>query len=177
MSNELNDRLTRDLGEEERFLLRVAAVLDTSVQSLPPALIDDLDRARHAAMLGQQDVNHHEPGQQAIVQTLEDSAGQLPAGIHARLDSIRAKAMQRARETSGRPGWQERFSGLALPASAFASVCVLVVALAVFRQPEPQELMPVLVADDALLLASEVELELYENLEFYQWLADNGLQY
>ena len=182
MSNELKGRLTKDLGEEERFLLRVAAVLDNSLQDLPPTVTERLDRARDAAMLRRQDVGRHEFAQQTIVQALNDSAGQLPPGIQGRLDTIRAKAMRRAHEVSGekavsRPGWQERFSSLALPASAFASVCVLFVALAIFRQPEPQELMPELAADDGLLLASEAELELYENLEFYQWLADNGLQY
>lgn len=182
MSNELNDRLTKDLGEEERLLLRVAAVLDNSLQDLPPAVLASLDAARYVAMLRQQDASHHEPGQRTIVQALDDSAGQLPPGVQVRLDTIRANAMRRAREISGatavsRSGWQERFRSLALPASAFASVCVLFVALAMFRQPEPQDVMPVLVTDNALLLASEAELELYENLEFYQWLADNGLQY
>ncbi|MCP5358989.1 MAG: DUF3619 family protein [Pseudomonadales bacterium] len=182
MSSELNDRLTKDLSEEERFLLKVGAVLDNSLPRTPPALVARLDSARHAAMLQVRDSRGCEVAQQNIVQTLDDSAEHLSPEIKSRLDAIRGLAMQRARESSGglvRAGrqWQDWFRSLALPASAFASVCVLVITVAVFRQPDPQETMPELVADNALLLASDEDLELYENLEFYQWLADNGLQY
>lgn len=182
MSSELNDRLTRDLSEEERFLLKVGAVLDNSLHQMPPALMACLDAGRQRALMQAQDSRGSGIGEQTIVQTLDDSAEQLSPEIKARLDGIRAAAMQRARDASAGkkrvPGqWQDWIRSLALPASAFASVCVLVITVAVFRQPEPQELIPELVADNALLLASEEELELYENLEFYQWLADNGMQY
>jgi len=36
--------------------------------------------------------------------------------------------------------------------------------------------LPVVLSEDGLLIASADELELYQNLEFYQWLADSGLQ-
>lgn len=182
MSSELKQTLTKDLSDEERFLLKVGAVLDNSVPHTPSTLMARLNSARHAAMLQAHDVRGCEAAQQTIVQTLDGSAEHLSPEIRSRLDAIRGLAMQRARESSGgrvRAGgqWRDWFRSLALPASAFASVCVLVITVAVFRQPEQQDTMPVLVADNVLLLASEEDLELYENLEFYQWLADNGLQY
>jgi hypothetical protein len=40
---------------------------------------------------------------------------------------------------------------------------------------DPDEVMPAAMNEEGLVLASADDLELYENLEFYQWLADNGL--
>ncbi len=188
MSREWKDQLTKDLSDDERFVLRVAAMLDASLPALPPQVSRKLDSARHAAMMqawgGPESMAHTPSG---IAKALDDSAESLPPQVKARLDAMRHAAMAQARGARHQQtrwqqlkGWVASMATLprvAVPAGAFASVSVLVIALTVFDQGDMPEVMPLALAEDALLLASEEEMELYQNLEFYQWLADNGLQY
>ena len=146
-------------SEEARFLAKVVRRLDGSLAHLPQGIEGRLDSVRQAVML-------------------QASEPQIPESVTMRLDEIRAAAMQRASAARQANGpWWRRWSpqGFAVPMSAFASLCVLVTTLAIFNLSGTPATMPLVVAENSLVLASEDEIELYENLEFYQWLADNGL--
>lgn len=175
MNREFDADMISGLSEEERFVLQVAAVLDSSLGVLSPFEQAQLDAARRSALLraGQAPEQYS-----TLARTLSTSAEQIPDDILSRLDGIRSQAIAKARErqrleTSSRLHWD----WLRLPraAGAFASICVLVATLAVFNTGENPDVMPVALSEDGLLIASADELELYQNFEFYQWLAENGL--
>ncbi len=162
---------------EQRLLKKATAVLDDSLVANSPVVMRQLDAARHAALLRAWQPMH---GQDGITQTLDESAQQLPNEINKRLDAIRQQAIARGRpERTEIPAswlnnlWPPR--GYAIPGSAFAFSCLLVTALTLFPTQSPQEAMPLVVAEDDLVIMPDQELELYENLDFYQWLADSGL--
>lgn len=168
--------------DDERFNARAAAALDSSIEELPPRIEARLDSMRSTALA--RVVGHDAFIRSAgVVLASEETAEGLPPFVSARLDDIRAKALQRAarqlEQKSQVTGWS-LLSGLlnprmGIPAGAFASVCVLVTTLTLFTVRAPDEVMPVAMNEEGLVLASADDLELYENLEFYQWLADNGL--
>ncbi len=165
---------------DERFLRQVVSVLNNSLSELSLREMAQLNQARMAATTRQ-------PVDMARELTM--SRGELPPDVTFRLDAIRAEALQRAQAQLRRGKSREAsqgplgrlFIGYGMPVSAFASVCVLVTALAVFNlrdnMREGLDPLPLVVIEDSVLLASEEDIELYENLEFYQWLAENGLQY
>jgi hypothetical protein len=181
MSKELDAELTGGLSDEERFVLRVAAELDTSLSILTPAQRARLDAARRESLERVSvPVAAESDGHPALARTLSDSAEQIPAHVRGRLDEIRAQTMLRARdaqrtESMGRQWWRLPRE-FAVPAGAFASVCMLVTTLAIYLPGDDPEVLPVPLSEDGLLITTADELELYQNLEFYQWLADNGLQ-
>ncbi len=186
MEQETNGKLI-DEQDNERFAARVATMLDRSVEGLPPRIEARLDTMRSAALARL--VEHDAFVQSAgMVLSDENAAGGLPPAVAARLDDIRAQALQRAvRQLGQKPqarAWSVLGSllnpsllnpRLGIPAGAFASVCVLVTTITLFSVREPDVAMPVAMNEEGLVLASADDLELYENLEFYQWLADNGL--
>jgi len=162
---------------DQRMLDKAVAVLDDSLEASSPTVMKRLDAARHAAMLRAWQPMHSEEG---ITQTLDQSAQQLPADINERLDAIRQQAIARGRSAKNDTSaswlgglWPPK--GYAIPGSAFAFSCLLVTAITLFPAQSPQEEMPLVVAENDLVLVPDQELELYENLEFYQWLADAGL--
>ncbi len=181
MSREFDAELTGGLSDEERFVLRVAAELDTSLASLTPAQCARLDAARRESLARVSvPVAPDSGGHPALARTLSDSAEQIPADVRRRLDGIRAQAMLRARdahkaESRDRPWWRLPRE-FAVPAGAFASVCMLVTSFVIYSPGNVPEVLPVALSEDGLLITSADELELYQNLDFYQWLADNGLQ-
>ncbi|MES3007720.1 MAG: DUF3619 family protein [Pseudomonadota bacterium] len=175
-------------GSDERFVRRVAAMLDSSVETLPPHIEARLDSMRSTALTR---VSEHAVFVQSAESILsgEEHVDGLPIAVRERLDGIRAQALQRAAltlearssSTGSRlavsPQWAARLfgPGLKVPAGAFASVCVLVTTLAVFTVRDAEDVIPPAMSEEGLVLASAEEIELYENLEFYQWLAENGL--
>jgi hypothetical protein len=175
--------LMTGIGDEERFVRRVAAELENSLGCLSALEQVRLDAARRASLLraGLESVGQP-ASHSAFARALDESAERIPDDVRKRLDAIRAQAIARARvDRNSAEGSRTPFSwrlprALAVPAGAFASVCVLVTTLALFSTAEVPEVLPVAVSEDGLLIASAEELELYQNLEFYQWLADNGLQ-
>jgi len=184
MSREFETDLTGGLSDEERFVLRVAAELDASLSVLTSLERAQLDAARHSALRHAGiDLATHASAPSAHARVLlTGSAEQLPSDIRQRLDDIRAQAMCKARATQRERSvpqivqWLRMQRTFAVPAGAFASVCVLLTTLAIFTPSEIPDVLPVALSEDGLLIASAEELELYQNLEFYQWLADNGLQ-
>lgn len=181
MEQETNGKLI-DEQDNERFAARVATMLDRSVEGLPPRIEARLDTMRSAALARL--VEHDAFVQSAgMVLSDENAAGGLPPAVAARLDDIRAQALQRAARQLGEKPQSRAWSvlgsllnpRLGIPAGAFASVCVLVTTITLFSVREPDVAIPVAMNEEGLVLASADDLELYENLEFYQWLADNGL--
>lgn len=87
-----------------------------------------------------------------------------------KLDQVTANSIRRVRELalSGKTG---RYTGLRIPAFALASVCIAVIIYVIL----PENSQPVLEVDDFEMLSSTDTIELYEDLEFYQWLEDNDL--
>ena len=106
---------------------------------------------------------------------LDESVSELDAATLSRLEQARRHALS-AGAQSQRQRWRTR--GLTgrpagdwlVPAGALASVVATVFALAVMVA-EPENGLTRQVEDLDLLTAGE-ELELYENLEFYQWLEE-----
>ena len=163
----------QEMNADKQFLCKVSAALDNSLDGDALLIMQRLDAARHAAMLR---VWRPDGQQEALVQTLSDSTQELPANVSLRLDAIRQQAMARAK-----PGpWFARIwppSGFAIPASALAFSCLLVTAITLFSGQNQLEAMPFVIAENELMAVSEQELELYENLEFYQWLSETGVSY
>ena len=172
--------------KEARFLAKVVQTLDSSLVHLPVEFEERLSSARQAALLQAPQLDSEGGAVTSdFAWALKSSEPHIPESVKLRLDGIRAEAMCKASEALDKANAERKGSawrwrrwapqGFAVPASAFASICVLVTTLAIFNLSEPIETMPLAVAEDSLVLASEEEIELYENLEFYQWLADNGL--
>ena len=175
-----------DDAAAEHFAARVAALLNSSTEGLPPHVEARLNSMRANAMIrvsGQEDFVRNAGLTLASGEGVEN----LPVEVRGRLDDIRAQALQRAgrKLRTQRPSpvvglltWlRARLIGteLGIPAGAFASVCLLMMTLAVFSLREPDEVLPVAMLEEGLVLASGDDIELYANLEFYQWLAENGL--
>lgn len=109
-------------------------------------------------------MNKEEQFTQNIKAHLDRSAEAIDPEVSSRITGIRNKAL----EQGGKKPFP-RFFGL--PAAGLAgAVAVLLVFTAVFKTPEPGAGIKVLEVVD--ILSSENGLELYEDLEFYSWLAE-----
>lgn len=102
-------------------------------------------------------------------QALLASEGRLDAATLARLREARAKAVEAAGEGSRGffrvPNWMR--------AGAFATAAAAVILFAVWVDPPKQEL-PVKSVDEFEIVLYADNLELYEDMDFYEWLADVG---
>jgi ferric-dicitrate binding protein FerR (iron transport regulator) len=102
-------------------------------------------------------------------QALLASEGRLDAATLARLREARAKAVEAAGERSRGffrvPNWMR--------AGAFATAAAAVILFAVWMDPPKQEL-PVKSVDEFEIVLYADNLELYEDMDFYEWLADVG---
>ena len=99
-----------------------------------------------------------------IKQGLNDSVRDLDANTLSKIRQIRSQAIEKA-ETKN-----TKWSGVM--AGALATACVMVFAVAIFLKTPTIE--PVSV-DDLELISSSDNLELFEDLEFYEWLEDDAL--
>lgn len=110
-----------------------------------------------------------------IRRRLDEDVDRLDGATLSRLEQARRRALAVLAQPR-RPRWPmtwlaRRPAGdWLVPAGAFASVVTIAVALT-FMVAEPGNGLAREVDDLELLTAGE-ELELYENLEFYQWLQD-----
>ena len=108
-----------------------------------------------------------------IRRRLDEDLAELDSATLSRLRQGRQQALAAATQRKRLPWrvrWLERrpASDWLVPAGAFASIVVTAFALTVMVA-EPQNGLAHEVEDLDLLTAGE-ELELYENLEFYEWL-------
>ena len=178
MTQSYSHRDPQDSSDDAKLVRKASSVLESSLDDNSLAIQHRLDSARHAAMLR---VWQPSAAQDTIAQTLNVSAQQLPEGVSDRLDAIRQQALMRANSrTEKSRAWLDRIiptSSFAVPASAFAFSSVMVMALFLLPNQAQQEVMPLVVAENDLVFVPGQELELYENLEFYQWLEETGLPY
>lgn len=99
-----------------------------------------------------------------IQTALDDSARDIDGATLSRIRQARAAAVEKAGNKTF--AWKTWLSGAA------ATACVLTLSFVFLLNSPEQELLP---TEDALLYASEEDLELYEDLEFYEWLEDYEL--
>jgi len=91
---------------------------------------------------------------------LDESVRELDAGVATRLRQARYRAL----DVKSKP-----FRWL-VPASGFAAVSVAVLAVALWLT-QPSRPGPVQGVEDLEILSSGENLELFDDLEFYHWLA------
>ena len=160
---------------DSHFVVYVRQLLDESIAQIPQSAQSQLSSARLAALEGAQQ------SRDTVSSIKLLGERDLPLEIQSSLDDIRQRALGIAARQSRSdalvsrwtPSWPSLRSG---GVAAFASVCIVVTGVLLVGVREPVDAVPLAVMEDAWVLASEEELELYENLEFYQWLAENGLE-
>ncbi len=108
------------------------------------------------------------PLQQELIEALDRRAQDLDGATLSRLRRVRAEAVQQASTRRSRlpGGWRLAGAGLALG--------LLVAALLPgLHQATPAQPIP---GDELLEVATlDVDLEVVEDLEFYEWLSEQGL--
>jgi hypothetical protein len=106
-----------------------------------------------------------------VRQELDAGTSRLDAGTLGRLQEARLQAVAGARQ--GRP---RMFFPLFVPrwvtAGGLAATAVVVVAVS-FWAATPRVPMPVQPPDELEIVTSQEHLDLYADLEFYRWLADD----
>jgi hypothetical protein len=100
-----------------------------------------------------------------IRQSLDDSVDAIDAETLSKIRQIRAQAIDKAGTRN-----------VLLPkllVGGLATACVMVLAIILlFNSPTSMQVVP---ADDLELISSSDSLELFEDLEFYEWLEEDGL--
>ena len=104
-----------------------------------------------------------------ISRELDDSLDALDANTLSRIRQVRAQAVDRAK--TSRTNWSINKSGVYFGGMATACVMVLAVVLLI-NSPTSMQAVPV---DDIELISSSDNLDLFEDLEFYEWLEEDGL--
>jgi hypothetical protein len=103
--------------------------------------------------------------------TLEDSVGQIDAQTLARLAAIRQRAVDAAMSRQSAAAW---FSRWVLPmGGAVTAMAAALVVFTLWVQPPEQNAAPVAALEDLNILTGSEEIEFYQELEFYEWLAVN----
>lgn len=155
------DRSTQDLDAE------VVARLDALRMQAMERTATDTDSVDEALLVD------------AVLTGLEEQP--LPGSVSSRLDAMRAQAVDRYTAPEAKPTkpqiqtWLQTWFGekLALSASMVATACVLVTVVSLVYVREGSE-GNLTLNDELTLVASAEDLELYENLDFYLWLDENG---
>jgi hypothetical protein len=102
-----------------------------------------------------------------IKQSLDDSVDALDANTLSRIRQVRAQAVDRSE--ARHVNWSRFFVG------GFATACVMVLAVVLLLN-SPTSIHPIPVpVDDMELISSSDNLELFEDLEFYEWLEEDAL--
>ena len=101
-----------------------------------------------------------------IKQRLDKSVEEIDANTLSSIRQIRAKAMEKT-ENRKYPKQNSMLIG------GLATACVFVLAVILLLNPEtPVQQIPV---DELEMISSIDNLELIEDLEFYEWLEEDGL--
>lgn len=180
---------------ENEFLSAIRLHLDKSIAQLDADIASRLDSIREQALdpseklvlaLGNpRDPDSTENLVQTIRTNLEHSVS-VPPEIEARLDDIRHRAMAKL-DLSREKSLQSPLSALRqrvgdlldslkipMPARMVATACVMVTAVSLFYVAlRPSGSLSF--EEEISLMASADDIELYENLEFYLWLAETEL--
>ncbi|KPJ90084.1 MAG: hypothetical protein AMJ53_14905 [Gammaproteobacteria bacterium SG8_11] len=107
----------------------------------------------------------------AAKSTLDDKAVSLDDDVCQRLQQARRVAVSAAANATQGSSPRANASKWLLPAGSFAALA-LVSSVVVYQFQAVQESSPVASIEDIPILTSPDELELYEELDFYQWLAE-----
>ncbi|WP_455201366.1 hypothetical protein [Kaarinaea lacus] len=107
----------------------------------------------------------------AAKSTLEKQVDQIDDQLKARLAAARRQAVDGC---STKPSVSTGFSNWIMPAGGLAIVgAALLVAVTLWTMPVEQNLEPVAVLEDINLLTGSEDIDFYQELEFYEWLAVN----
>ncbi len=98
---------------------------------------------------------------------LDDSAEILDGGVQSRLTQARFRAL----EQTSKPSWWREWIPQPMPGLALAAGLVLAL---VFTLNGPTQTQSGNNLEDLDLLAAADQLELYEDMEFYAWLAEEN---
>lgn len=107
---------------------------------------------------------------QQLRRTLDDSVDNLDALTRARLQAVRKRAVAQAAHRPGWLSWLHAGPVVALPIGAVAMILVAVLSLQVLKTP------PVMIAAEAEvleMLATVDDLDLLQDMEFYEWLENH----
>jgi len=176
--------------EQEKMLDHIRRRLDQSAANLDDHTLERLDEIRTRALAREpirESVNDGEESFLAAMRvSLDDSVSELEPDILFGLEQSRKAALAHLVRPvrQSRPATLEKLwchfleffspARLAIPAGALATVCVLAAAITLFYRM-PDQTGSEIADADILLFASSDEIELYDDLEFFLWLADNGL--
>ncbi len=172
--------------DEAVLVAKICEQLDRSVDQLDQTVLSKLDAARaHALSAKPEAANLESLADEllidSVLSTLEEQA-ELPPSIEQRLNRMRNEALSRLSDKptaqsplSGVTDWLQEFFGdnLSLSASMIATACLVVTVATLFYSPADQ-IEDFSLDDELVLVASADDLELYENLDFYLWLEENG---
>lgn len=163
--------------DEATFVEEVCKRLDRSIAHLPPSTLLRLDASRQTAVMQRAQLG--DEGLAAAVSRELDERGAVPPEIEARLNQIRQSAVakyekQQAQQPSIATWIKAQFDAFnfAAPAGMLATACLLVTAISLFYvNARPTGTLSL--EEEIGLVATAEDIELYENLEFYMWLAEN----
>jgi len=109
-----------------------------------------------------------------VRKTLDESLEQLDSTTISRLQAIRKDAIKQYSgiQSPGKQKQTGKWPSWVLPVSGFATIALAVVlSIGLWQQlNSDQNIMASI--EDMSLLTDDEDLEFYEELEFYQWLAD-----
>ena len=97
-----------------------------------------------------------------IKQELDDSLNSIDAATLSRVRQVRARALEKTEKKS------YNWFGIAGGAIATACVLMLVVMLSIKNEASVTPLTP----EEIELISAMDEIEIYQDLEFYEWLAE-----
>ena len=170
--------------DQELLLTQICDALDQSVAQIDAGTQVRLNDIRGRALAQNRITEPVNDSEESLVMAaqanLDDSIADLDPAVLARLNEARKSALAQNGLSKSTPGfWQQlaarfKLPQMSAPISAFATACVLVTVATLFYR-FPNQTVNELADTDVLLFASSDEIELYDNLEFYLWLADNGL--
>lgn len=164
--------------DEATFVEEVCKRLDRSIAHLPPSTLLRLDASRQTAVMQRSQLG--DEGLAAAVSRELDERGAVSPEIEARLNQIRQSAVAKyeRRQQAQQPSigaWikaQLDAFNFAAPAGMLATACLLVTAISLFYvNARPTGTLSL--EEEIGLVATAEDIELYENLEFYMWLAEN----
>lgn len=162
-------------SRQDKLPGNIFVVLDESADELDAGVQLRLDSIRQRALSRYAALSAENSFVPAVVAQLERSLRAIDPVVTQRLSQIRQQALNQQPKLSSWQAARQWFSDhrLAIPASAFATVCVMVTATMLLSQ-RPGTGIPAGMEEDLVLFASAGEMELYENLDFYLWLTENG---
>ncbi|MEE8259449.1 MAG: hypothetical protein V3R14_00470 [Nitrospinaceae bacterium] len=103
-----------------------------------------------------------------VKKALDLDTENLDAGTQSKLTRIRHKAL----DAGKRKGFDIR-QWFTRPVVGWATACLIVLGLTIYMQQPTNGSTPLL--EDIELLAAEDNLEFYDGLEFYAWLAEENI--